>query len=282
MIGLYGIKKWYTLEAAAARLSQTFGQHVGLMDVIQFIVENQMTPFVYIEREDLLPYRAVRFRDEAGEPCFDWDKKDLKSVQTGIYEVLFAHGEFSGLKRNLRRFLKGESPDKINSSAIFIRDADGEVYYIIKTFKEITESWGLQKPEIDTGQLDTIVLRADGKPFKRYEYPTVVYQGDYGLAFSTIVPDVSEIIITKQEMERFEKVALGGAQHVVDWAHKVRSEATRWYVEQIESNRTKPTKIAISKEMAVWCRNNEITTDTQEYPSAEYIRRHVLNRWSHP
>src|SRR5690606_18935364 len=117
MNGLFNIKKWYSLEEAASRLSQIFGQKVTLMDVVQFIAEDQLAHFWRIENEDLLPYRAVRFRNEAGEHSFDWDKKDLKRMQTGIYEVLFAHGEFSNLKKNLRRFLKGESPDKLGPAA---------------------------------------------------------------------------------------------------------------------------------------------------------------------
>lgn len=281
MNGLFNLKKWYSLEDAAFRLSKTFGQQVSLMDVVQFIAEDQLAPFWRLENEDLLPYHAVRFRNEAGEHCFDWDKQDLMRMQTGIYEVLFAHGEFSNLKKNLRRFLKGESPDALGLAATFIRDVDGKVYYIMKCFDEIIDSWGIEKIDGGIGESDTILVNADGKPFQRYEYPIVDY-GDYTLVFSSIVPDVSEIVITKQEIERFEKAALGANQNVADWAHAIRGEATRWYIEQLESHRTRPTKTAISKEMSIWCRNNEVTTDTGEYPKAEYIRRHVLNSWKQP
>lgn len=279
--GLFNIKKWYSLEEAASRLSQTFGTKVSLLDVVQFIAEDQLAPFWRLENEYLLPYHAVRFRDEAGNHCFNWDKRNLLSLQSGVYEVLFAHGEHSNLKRNLRRFLKGESPDMLGSAATFVRDADGEVYYIMKCFDEVVESWGFPKSDGDTASSDTVLVKASGEPFKRYEYPVVNHDG-YGLTFSSIVPDVLEIIVTKKEIERFEKVALQVNHLVTDWAQAIRSEATRWYIEQLEGRRGMPTKVAISKEMAVWCRNNEITTDTGEYPKAEYIRRHVLNSWKKP
>jgi len=69
---------------------------------------------------------------------------------------------------------------------------------------------------------------------------------------------------------------------VSDWRQRVRDAATHWCNERQADGKQKPTKTATANEMAVWCRNNDIKTDTGEYPSWEYIRRHVLNRWNHP
>lgn len=69
---------------------------------------------------------------------------------------------------------------------------------------------------------------------------------------------------------------------VSDWMQRVRDEATRWCRERQKDGKPKATKTAVAEEMAVWCRNNDVKTDTGIYPDAEYIRRHILNRWNHP
>lgn len=67
-----------------------------------------------------------------------------------------------------------------------------------------------------------------------------------------------------------------------DWRQRIRDEATRWCMERKADGKKEPTKKAIAAEMAVWCRNNDVMTDTGVNPNAEYVRRHVLNRWNHP
>lgn len=68
----------------------------------------------------------------------------------------------------------------------------------------------------------------------------------------------------------------------VDWKQQVRDAATEWCRERHAAGKPKPTKTAVADEMAVWCRNNDVATDGGKKPDAEYIRRHVLNRWTNP
>lgn len=67
-----------------------------------------------------------------------------------------------------------------------------------------------------------------------------------------------------------------------NWHQQVRDAATQWCSERKAEGKQKPTKVAVADEMEVWCRNNDIRSDSGTNPSAEYIRRHVLNIWKIP
>lgn len=68
----------------------------------------------------------------------------------------------------------------------------------------------------------------------------------------------------------------------VDWKQQVRDAATEWCRDRQAAGKPKPTKTAVAAEMAIWCKNEGVTTGGDKDPDAEYIRRHVLNRWRHP
>lgn len=68
-----------------------------------------------------------------------------------------------------------------------------------------------------------------------------------------------------------------------NWKMRVQAEATELFLRLLASG-ANPTPHSILDSMAQWCRDNEVKTDTNINPSANYLRTHVLGgrHWSPP
>jgi hypothetical protein len=198
---LYERKPWYSIEEAAKRLTRTFGEEVTGLDVIQFIIDGQLLPSWFLHAEMVLRYSDANWHQEGDEPGgLRWKREDLKLV-TGIYGVVFAHGDYSTLKINLRNHLMGKPPrDQITAPATFLIDDDGTPFYLMRPWGQVLETWGLPDKTKD----EISILDQYGRPFERYDFP-YVDDGRHELMVSSAVPDLSEIIITKKSLDQFEE-----------------------------------------------------------------------------
>lgn len=70
---------------------------------------------------------------------------------------------------------------------------------------------------------------------------------------------------------------------VANWKMLVQTEATALCL-RLRSAGANPTKNSILESMAKWCRDNDVKTDRKIYPSANYLRTHVLGgkHWDVP
>jgi hypothetical protein len=70
---------------------------------------------------------------------------------------------------------------------------------------------------------------------------------------------------------------------VPNWKMLIQAEATALCL-RLRKAGANPTKNSILNSMAQWCRDNDIRTDTQIIPSANYLRTHVLGgkHWNMP
>lgn len=66
-----------------------------------------------------------------------------------------------------------------------------------------------------------------------------------------------------------------------NWILLVQAEAARRWKLLREAG-ANPTKNNIKDDLAKWCRDRRVETDRGIYPTAEYIYRHVLRKWTPP
>lgn len=74
-----------------------------------------------------------------------------------------------------------------------------------------------------------------------------------------------------------------GAPAVPGWKMKIQIEATELVI-RLRKSGASPTKQSIVGPLARWCRANEVLTDGNIFPSANYLRTHVLGgkHWDLP
>jgi hypothetical protein len=65
------------------------------------------------------------------------------------------------------------------------------------------------------------------------------------------------------------------------WMMRVQEEAARRWCQYVRSGAS-PNKHNLKDELAVWCQRNKINSPHGSPPSAAYIYRHVLQKWSSP
>lgn len=70
---------------------------------------------------------------------------------------------------------------------------------------------------------------------------------------------------------------------VPNWKMLIQAEAAA-YCLRLRQSGASPTKHSILDQMAKWCRDNNVKTDTKIFPSANYLRTHVLGgkHWDVP
>ena len=68
-----------------------------------------------------------------------------------------------------------------------------------------------------------------------------------------------------------------------NWKMQIQTEATAHCL-RLRKSGASPTKNSILDSMATWCRDNNVKTDSKIFPSANYLRTHVLggNHWELP
>lgn len=73
------------------------------------------------------------------------------------------------------------------------------------------------------------------------------------------------------------------APAVPNWKMRIQTEATELVLRLRESG-SSPTKFSTCESMAKWCRDNNVKTDNKIFPSANYLRTHVLGgkHWDLP
>lgn len=70
-------------------------------------------------------------------------------------------------------------------------------------------------------------------------------------------------------------------QPVANWKMRIQAQAAILWRATIATGAT-PTKNNIKTDLAKWCRENNVTSDSGIFPSQDYIYRHVLRHWSPP
>lgn len=63
-----------------------------------------------------------------------------------------------------------------------------------------------------------------------------------------------------------------------NWKMRIQAQAAILWRATIATGAT-PTKNNIKTDLAKWCRENNVTTDSSIFPSEDYIYRHVLRHW---
>ena len=66
-----------------------------------------------------------------------------------------------------------------------------------------------------------------------------------------------------------------------NWMMQVQAEAAKRWI-RYRKQSANPTKNTLKDELAKWCKTENIRTKSNINPSAEYLYRHVLRRWTPP
>lgn len=97
------------------------------------------------------------------------------------------------------------------------------------------------------------------------------------------LPDMpgSEAIKTQPAKEQAKSGGEPDTQLPANWKLEIQAEAAQLFTKW-RAKGCKPTKNAIKKDLAKWCKENNVKTDGRIYPDEEYIYRHVLRNWTPP
>lgn len=139
---------------------------------------------------------------------------------------------------------------------------------------------------------ETYLGMSGAGPAQTNEAPTVVYDDDAlqdalqpapaSRIYSEVFPDPVQnsespapVVVSSDGPEPLPAVA--------NWKMQIQAEATA-LVLRLRKSGANPTRHSILDTMAQWCRDNDIKTDTKIYPSANYLRTHVLGgkHWDVP
>lgn len=196
MNGLNNLKKWYSLEEAAKRLSVTFGNEVTIKDVLQLMIENQIGIYWYLRKSYFLPsdeydqFLSDGYKYGQGKLIFD----------SGIFQVLQTHGEASPIKNKLWDCYFSENKwFPHNPIPTWLCDSQGNVVVLMREHPLTVDSLEqyqkdlLLQPSRYGGTLGDLVTQTD--------------PNHHWLVPSSDLPKISEIIVTPETLEDLEKFA---------------------------------------------------------------------------
>lgn len=101
--------------------------------------------------------------------------------------------------------------------------------------------------------------------------------GTYRTVFRVNGKELEAYVTTRLAETRAEETS----RPIANWKMAVQAQAAifwRKYRGMVAS----PTKYAIKGDLARWCRDNKVMTETGINPSEDYIYRHVLRKWTPP
>ena len=85
----------------------------------------------------------------------------------------------------------------------------------------------------------------------------------------------------REDLDKHKQHEKQVSQSADNWKMAIQSQAAVIW-RKYRSMAANPTKNSIKGDLARWCRDNKIITETGINPSEDYIYRHVLRRWTPP
>lgn len=193
---LYKLKKWYSVEDAAKRLSLTLGEPIEVQDVRQLMGDGHIAAYWNISNRAAREVAPASILHSAGDPLFDLSK-GLGSIPDSC--ELFVTERLEPQEPYVRAI---EGLFKIDSETV------GAARHWLKALAEGKES--------EYTSLDgTILIGENGKLWQLMEhYSNNGYAKDFqpqkpwgnpANFYPTFdLPEVEEIVISKAELENFE------------------------------------------------------------------------------
>lgn len=172
---LYQLKKWYTIEETANRLTLTLGEPVSSADVLRLMAEGQLGAFWYVQDRDAVEL-GVGDWYLTGEMCVG-RLSEKTSLLRGIYRLEM--GISQGVKDWLMSLARGDG-----------RDANVHFGGSTCLVDEQNRMWELLE------RLDEQYLQESAQDLA-YDDVSNYKSSDYR-------PRRDEIIVVKQELEQFE------------------------------------------------------------------------------
>lgn len=193
---LYKLKKWYTVDEAARRLSLTLGEPIEPSDVLALMSDRELGVFWFLQDRYGIEVAPVTLIRRPGDAVYDlaaalhkgpfalaptWYSEDLEpqapvAIQLhGLYRI---EDTFCGASASWVTSLStGIGGDRITLDGTLLVDAEGRLWKLVDRFE------------------DVFLRRA--KEIKPYNHPDNFHP-------STDRPRIDEIVVTREEMERFE------------------------------------------------------------------------------
>ena len=216
---IYKLKKWYSIEDAANRLSLTLSENVSVKDVIEFALDDHINLFWYMRhvpaievelKKNEIPFLTEKIRRQSLKQAgIDPETSDINTFITlnyypknpnGRIEILEgAHQlrlhECDALSDYLRSFLTNTGGELLSLDGFQVQDDKGVIWAIRERFEDHVltsqENWN----EENLGPYS---------PMSAHNYfPSADF------------PSFSELGFTKSELETFERSIQGKQPHEV-------------------------------------------------------------------
>jgi hypothetical protein len=193
---LYKLKKWYSIEDAAKRLSVTLGEPVEIQDVRQLMGDGHIAAYWNISSRPAREVALATIFHSEGDPLFDLTKS-LGSLSDGC-------------ERFMTEKLEPQQPYVQPIEGLFKIDSEA-----IGAARHWLQAIAQGKESENTSLDGAVVIGEDGKQWQLMEHysdneyaknfvPTTPWGNPDNFYPTFDLPDVADIVISKAELENFE------------------------------------------------------------------------------
>ncbi|QBQ97893.1 hypothetical protein [Paraburkholderia pallida] len=197
MLKLHKLKRWFTVDEVAKRLTITLGEPVEPTDVLRLMADRHLAVFWFLQDRYGMEVAPVTWIRQAGDPVYDlaaalhgdkaklaskWYEEDVCSQSDyaqpleGLYRI---EDDFCGASADWITSLgTGQGGDKITLNGTLLIDVDGRLWRLLDRF-------------------DSKLLEKDGAARVAYNHHSNFYP-------ATDRPWPDQIVVSRAELERFE------------------------------------------------------------------------------
>lgn len=194
---LHTLKKWYTVQDAAKRLSITLGEPIEPCDILALMADRELKVFWFVQDLYAVEVAPVTWIRVPGDPVFDLsarlDPEKFANVKAIYAEDLAAQSDLAQRLHGLylieddvckassdwiTSLATGKGGEKITLDGTLLVDDDGRLWKLLSRFDE------------------SVIRTRKGEPLP--------YNHIRNFHPSTDRPDSGEVVVSRAEMERFE------------------------------------------------------------------------------
>jgi hypothetical protein len=282
---------YWTLENAAAAMREQLNWHDGTRAEFQDQLQEAATSGALVildPRTCLPPLRTENVRTY-------WEYVTPESVNTWLAS-LKAPYRWSPAPPLVKVPNKSPRDYKPWETLVPFFEPINGLYMYQQAAREIADAEEWDDSKLEALQAEMIsAINSGSLPIRSRKTGMVISPNSLDLLYLVTVDDVNEWLKSKRVPYRWKvqtvkkpapvatEQAGSQAPAVPNWKMRIQAEATA-SVLKLRKSGASPTKSSTTEMMAKWCRDNNLITDGGVFPSANYLRTHVLGgkHWDLP
>lgn len=260
---VFELKDWFSIDDAAARLSRIEGKAVSPDTALYYLSDGKLQASILSRQVFAVPLICMNDDEAKSHVGSSWRNPNGRLMAAISLESLVV---LTAIKPVL------DLPVCRSGVGDFVVDARERNLDVNRAIK-IPPGTLVQTPNKD-------------------EYFCVLGGSDVPKTYGQIVIRTESLREFERQLEALnpsppvavaELVEPAKAGPIANWKMQIQTEATV-YCLRLRKSGASPTKHSILEPMAKWCRDNDVKTETKIYPSANYLRTHVLGgkHWDVP